>query len=133
MFILLISNAVQNAMVGPDTSLLGGLIAAATLFAVNYVLKYILYKFPRLSKAIEGEALMLVYKGVPNEANMRKAEISMDEVMEAIREHGVAEIEEVDLAVLEKDGNISVLSEDFQNRSYKKRKSNRQLTKEQGS
>src|SRR5476649_2158247 len=52
-FILLISNAVQNAMVGPDTSLVGGLIAAGALFAANFTLKNILYRNERLNKLIQ--------------------------------------------------------------------------------
>src|SRR5260221_4617730 len=54
-FILLISNAVQNAMVGPSTSLSGGLIAAATLFAVNYVLKIFLFRSKSLTKLLQGD------------------------------------------------------------------------------
>ena len=60
-FILLISNAVQNAMVGPDTSLDGGLVAAGSLFAVNYTLKRILYKSKKLSSLLQGEAMPLIY------------------------------------------------------------------------
>src|SRR5436190_24279475 len=62
-FILLISNSVQNAMVGPSTSLMGGLIAAATLFALNYLLKLFLYKSKTLSKVLQGGPVMLVHKG----------------------------------------------------------------------
>ncbi|MBJ7427773.1 MAG: DUF421 domain-containing protein, partial [Bacteroidia bacterium] len=61
--ILLISNAVQNAMVGPDSSLSGGLVAALTLFALNYIIKLITYKSKFISNILEGEPMMLVYKG----------------------------------------------------------------------
>src|SRR6218665_1618865 len=61
-FILLISNAVQNAMVGSDSTLVGGLAAATGLFLINYVLKIIDYRFPQFSKAIQGEGIMLVYE-----------------------------------------------------------------------
>lgn len=65
---------------------------------------------------------MLVYNGVVNNKNIKDSMITMDELMEAIREHGVSKIEDVDLAILEVDGNISVLTHDFQNRSNRKRK-----------
>ena len=116
-FILLISNAVQNAMVGPDTSLLGGLCAAGTLFVLNFLLKWIMYRFPKLSDLVQGEAIMLIYNGEVIKNNLGKTKISMEELNEALREHGVSSVDEVNLAVLEKDGNISVLSGDFQVRS----------------
>ena len=61
-FILLISNAVQNAMVGSDTSLLGGLVAAFALFATNYIFKMILFKSRKGSEFIQGKAILLVYE-----------------------------------------------------------------------
>ena len=62
---------------------------------------------------------MLVYQGRVNDVNMRRARLSTNELMEAIREHGVARLADVNLAVLEVAGNISVLSNDFQTRSTK--------------
>lgn len=121
-FILLISNAVQNAMVGPDTSLLGGLCAAGTLFAMNFLLKYAMYRFPLLSTAIQGHAIMLIYNGQVLDDNLVKARISVNELEEAAREHGVKSITEVNLAVLEVDGNISVLSDDYQTKTRRKKK-----------
>lgn len=116
-FVLLISNAVQNAMVGSDTSLLGGLCAAATLFLLNFALKWVIFHFSRVSKLVQGQAVMLIYNGVINLENLRKTKISMEELEEALREHGVSSAKEVNLAVLELDGNISVLSNNFMTRS----------------
>jgi uncharacterized membrane protein YcaP (DUF421 family) len=124
-FIMLLSNAVQNAMVGSDTSLLGGLVAAATLFAVNAVFKECMYRLPWFGKVMQGDSLMLVYQGKVNDANMRKARLTTNELFEAIREHGVAKISDVNLAVLEVDGNISVLSNDFQDKTTKAVRKNR--------
>lgn len=126
-FVMLISNAVQNAMVGADSSLIGGLIAAGALFIVNYILKILTYKFPRISKVIQGDAILLIYKGKLISKNVAKAKLSMDEIMEAIREHGVYSIEEVDLAVLEVDGNISVLSNEFRHKTSRKIKSHNKI------
>ena len=116
-FILLISNSVQNAMVGPDISLTGGIIAALTLFVINYLLKLLLFRNKKVSQFLQGKALTLIYKGVLNEENLKRAEITFDEIMAVIREHGVEEIRHVDLAVLEVDGNISVISDDFKRKS----------------
>src|ERR1700744_1423911 len=74
-FILLISNAVQNAMVGSDTSLRGGLIAAGALFLTNYILKRVLYKNKRLDEILQGKSLMLIYDGQVQQHNCAHAEI----------------------------------------------------------
>ena len=118
-FILLISNAVQNAMVGPDSTLSGGLVAASTLFVMNYILKYLQYKFPGFGKVVEGDAIMLIYKGKVFDDHLKKAQMTVDELLEAVREHGVPTVKKVDLAILEVDGNISVLSNEYQKKTSK--------------
>jgi len=130
-FILLISNVVQNAMTGPDTTLSGGLTGAAALFIVNYILKFLEFRFPIVGKAIQGESVMLIYKGKVHRKNLEKVKITMDELIEAIREHGVTTIEEVDLAVFEVDGNISVLSDQFKRKSSRRRKARKLISKNQ--
>jgi uncharacterized membrane protein YcaP (DUF421 family) len=129
-FILLISNSVQNAMVLGDNSLTGGVLAALTLFIVNFFMKYLQLRFPWFSKAIQGEPIMLVYHGKILDSHLRLARISKDEVLEAIREHGVASEKEVDLAILEVDGNISVLSHEYSKKSNRRRKAHKILKKE---
>jgi len=129
-FIMLLSNAVQNAMVGPDTSLPGGLVAAATLFVVNTVFKECMYRIPWFGRVMQGDSLLLVYQGKVNDANMRKARLTTNELLEAIREHGVAGISDVDLAVLEVDGNISVLSNDFRTKTTRTVRKGRQPKKQ---
>ena len=116
-FILLISNSVQNAMVGEDTSLSGGLLAAVSLFSINFLLKKILYKHPAVSEFLQGKTVLLIHKGVVQLDKLAKAEISPQELQAAIREHGVTDASHVDLAMLEVDGNISVISEDFSKKS----------------
>lgn len=130
-FILLISNAVQNAMVGPDSTLSGGLVAASTLFIMNYIFKYLQYKFPKFGKVVEEDAIMLVYKGKVIEKHLEKARITQDELMEAIREHGVPTVKEVDLAILEVDGNISVLSNEYQKKTVKRCKGHKVVSSKQ--
>jgi len=128
-FILLISNAVQNAMVGQNTSLTGGLVAASALFVVNFVLKEAMYRFSKLSKLLQGDELMLIYNGVLNMRNLKRARLSIDEIEEAVREHGVSDVKNVNLAVLEVDGNISVLSDNYNFKSVRKRKAHKTINK----
>jgi len=130
-FILLISNSVQNAMVGSNTTIWGGLVAATALFVVNFIMKQAIYRFPSMSKFIQGEAIMLVYKGNIKIDNMHRTRITHEELMEAVREHGVTSITEVDLAILEVDGNISILSNDFHRKTNRKRKVHKAITKQQ--
>ena len=130
-FILLISNAVQNAMVGPDSTLTGGLVAAASLFVVNFILKKLQFRFPKFGKAIQGETIMLVFQGKILSSHMKIAGITEDELMEVIREHGIASVSEVDLAVLEVDGNISVLSTELRKKTTRRRKAHKIISKNQ--
>jgi uncharacterized membrane protein YcaP (DUF421 family) len=128
-FILLISNSVQSAMVGSNTTLLGGLVAAASLFVANWLLRNLLFKVKRINQFIQGSAIMLIYKGKVIQKHMEQTKISTDELDAAIREHGVDDVKDVDLAVLEVDGNISVLSHNFTKRSMRKRLLHRMLNK----
>lgn len=110
--LLLLSNAVQNAMVGPDSSLLGGAVAAIVLLLLNYLLAELSGFNRRFRKFVQGEPTLLIHNGQCLQAHIAKEHISMDELNRALREHGVSSIEEVSLAVLEVDGAISVLKYD---------------------
>ena len=118
-FVLLISNTVQNAMVDPDPfQFKAGLVAAGCLFVLNYLLNIIGYKFAWFEKLLSGEPVLLIYKGKINEVNLRREQISINDLLESIREHGSHSIKDVDLAILETDGNISILSNDYKQKSY---------------
>ncbi|MBZ5566804.1 MAG: DUF421 domain-containing protein [Acidobacteriia bacterium] len=110
--LLLISNAVQNAMTGPDTSLLGGIVAAATLLVVNYLVAEVSGKDRRLRRVIEGSPTLLVHNGQVLESHLAREHVSHDELMRALREHGIGDLGDVALAVLEVDGSISALKYD---------------------
>lgn len=116
--LLLISNAVQNAMVGENTSLEGGLIAALVLFLANFLLKKLMFHNPKVKTFLESDPVILIKDGKVLEENLKNAEISMDELEESIREHGVENINQVKLSVMEVDGNISVISFDNNQTSY---------------
>jgi len=110
--LLLLSNSVQNAMTGPDTSLAGGAVAACTLLVVNYGVAAVSGSNRRLRRLIEGEPSLLVHDGKVIEAHMARERVSMDELHRALREHGINSCDQVALAVLEVDGSISCLKYD---------------------
>ncbi|WP_306350245.1 DUF421 domain-containing protein [Flavobacterium sp. '19STA2R22 D10 B1'] len=110
--ILLISNSVQNAMVGNDTSLWGGLAAASVLFVINYVLKKLMFKSKLLTSFIQDKPEILVHNGKIEFATLSKLGITSDELTEAMREHGVQYYKDIRLAMLEINGNISIISGD---------------------
>jgi len=110
--LLLISNAVQNAMTGPDTSLLGGVVAASTLLLLNYLIAEVSGGNRRFRKFVEGQPSLLVHDGEVITSHMAKEHVSMDELQSALREHGIASYHDVALAVLEVDGSISCLKYD---------------------
>jgi uncharacterized membrane protein YcaP (DUF421 family) len=110
--LLLLSNSVQNAMTGPDTSLLGGAVAAATLLILNYFVANLSGGSRRFRKLVEGEPSLLIHDGKIVESHMAKERVSMDELHRALREHGLNSCSQVALAVLEVDGSISCLKYD---------------------
>ncbi|AZB11223.1 DUF421 domain-containing protein [Chryseobacterium tructae] len=110
--LLLISNAVQNAMVGPDTSLQGGLIAALVLFVANFILKRLMFSNRSFEAFMQDEPVILIRDGVADQTALNRVKITENELEEAIREHGIEDIKNVKLSVLEVDGNISVVSQD---------------------
>lgn len=109
--ILLLANAVQNAMVGPDTSLTGGIVAAAALLAVNWVVGRLRLRFGWFEREIRGSATLLVNDGHFVEDHMRHEGLDADDIYMAMREHGVDELDQVKAAILEVDGTISIVPE----------------------
>jgi uncharacterized membrane protein YcaP (DUF421 family) len=110
--LLLLSNSVQNAMTGPDTSLAGGAVAAATLLIMNYGVAGLSGRNRKLRRLIEGQPSLLVHDGKVIEPHMARERVSMDELNRALREHGISSCDQVALAVLEVDGSISCLKYD---------------------
>ena len=110
--ILLISNAVQNAMVGSNSSLQGGLVAALVLFVLNFILKKIMYNSKTITDLVQDKPEILIHDGTIDFKALSKLQITSQELEEAIREHGVETYKEVKLAMMEIDGNISVISGD---------------------
>lgn len=107
--ILVISNAVQNAMVGPDTSLTGGLVSAATLLTINFVVSWLRYRFKFIRYWVEGAPTLLIEDGAFLKENMQREYLAEDELLMAMREHGVDRLDQVAKAMLEVDGSISIV------------------------
>jgi uncharacterized membrane protein YcaP (DUF421 family) len=107
--LLLISNAVQNAMTGPDTSVSGGIVAAVTLLLLNATMNQMVWRNRKVRHMVEGSPTLLVRHGRIIKENLDKEKVSVDSLTQALREHGVASVTDVSVAVLEIDGSISVL------------------------
>ncbi|PBJ07291.1 DUF421 domain-containing protein [Flavobacterium sp. ACN6] len=124
--ILLISNSVQNAMVGPDTSLVGGLVAALVLFVINFVIKKLTRRYKFFGNLLLDKPEVLIHDGKLDFKALSRLDISDEELKEAMREHGIEFFKNVKLAMLEIDGTISIISEDKKHlkQTHYKRKHN---------
>ena len=107
--ILVIANAVQNAMTGGDNSLIGGILAAATLTFVNIAVGRWGARMPLFRRLVASEPTLLLQDGKPIKENMEKERIDLQELEMAVREHGIPELSQVAAAVLEEDGSISII------------------------
>lgn len=105
--LLLLSNTVQNAIIGADNSLVGGLVGAAVLFGVNEALVRFSYHNPRARRMIEGKAEELVRDGKLLTSALKRNLISREELMAAARKQGVHHLEEVECARIEVSGALS--------------------------
>ena len=123
--VVVISNAVQNALTGGDVTLFGGIVSAVTLLAINRGFTSLLTRFGWAERRMVGEPVVLVADGQIQLQQMRRQGVDREELMAALREHGVAAPDEVRLAVLEVDGTISVVPNDA--RVFRTRRSIRGL------
>ena len=119
--LLIVSNAVQNAMIGPDTSLAGGLIGAATLLALNYLLSLLTARYNIFGREVLGDPTVLINDGHLVTDNLRRERVDPDDVLMAMREHGVEDIGKVKHAILETDGTISIVTNDTPTSRTKRR------------
>jgi uncharacterized membrane protein YcaP (DUF421 family) len=130
--ILLISNSVQNAMVGPDTSLWGGLVAALVLFVINFIIKKLTRKYKVFGELLLDKPEVLIHNGKLDFKALSRLDISNDELKEAMREHGIEYFTEVKLCMLEIDGTISIISEnrkELKQSHYKRKHNHKNLRK----
>jgi uncharacterized membrane protein YcaP (DUF421 family) len=110
--LLLLSNSVQNAMTGPDTSLAGGAVAAVVLLTLNYLVAELSGLNRRFRRMVQGAPSLLIHDGEMLLDHMQREHLTVDEVMRALREHGIGSVGEVAIGVLEVDGSLSFLKKD---------------------
>jgi uncharacterized membrane protein YcaP (DUF421 family) len=109
--VLLVANSVQPAVTGPDSSLAGGLVIIITLVVVNFGVAQ-LDRNPRFHHLFSPAPTVIVQDGQCLAHCLRREGISQEEVEMAMREHGIGQLSEVKLAVLESDGSISIVPDD---------------------
>ncbi|GAC1549475.1 MAG: DUF421 domain-containing protein [Herpetosiphon sp.] len=112
--IIVLANAVQNAMVGDDTTLLGGITAAVTLLVLNRLFGLLLASSPKLERRMVGDPVLILNDGHLLPDRLQREGITREQVQEALREHGLTEFKQARLCVLEVDGTISVVPRDAQ-------------------
>lgn len=106
--ILLISNAVQNSMNGGDNSLTGGIILAVVLIALSTAISFLAFRSPFMSILFEGSPALLVHRGKMIRKHMVKERLSPQELKVLLRKQGFHHLAEIETAILEADGTLSV-------------------------
>ena len=108
--LLILSETVQNSLIGDDTSLVGGLISAATLVALSYGMSVLTFHSKIAERLLEGTPKILVRNGRRRSDEMERQRISLSELTEALRHQGCTNITKVRAAILENDGKITVIT-----------------------
>lgn len=106
--LLSLSNTVQNAMIGDDNSVTGGIIGAFALLAINWVLTLVLFKSPKLDRVVEGTETVLIRHGVVDQDAMKKEALTELELKSVIHKQGLNDYTEVEKCVLEPNGTFYV-------------------------
>jgi uncharacterized membrane protein YcaP (DUF421 family) len=106
--LLSLSNTVQNAIIGNDNSITGGLIGALSLLATNWLLVRVLFKMPQVNRALEGSETVLIHRGKVDGAAMKKETLTEIELLSVIHKQGLNEFAEVEKCVLEPNGTFYV-------------------------
>ena len=107
--LLVLSNAVQNSMNAGDNSLVGGMIAATTLIAMNYVVAMLTFRSKKAEALIEGRPQVLIHNGKLFESVLTDARMTHHELNAALRQAGCLSMEDVHCAMLENNGAVSVI------------------------
>jgi uncharacterized membrane protein YcaP (DUF421 family) len=106
--LLSLSNTVQNAIIGDDNSVTGGIVGAFSLLAINWLLMKLLYRAPKLTAALEGKASTIIRGGVLDEAEMRRQTMTHEDLISVLNKNGFNEISDVHVCVLEPNGTFFV-------------------------
>jgi uncharacterized membrane protein YcaP (DUF421 family) len=107
--LLTLSNTVQNAIIGDDNSLSGGLIGATTLLGINHFVNRLIYSSPKLDQILEGDQTVLIRDGIVDEGACHKEFVTRSELEAAAHRQGFTSLEEIAKAVLEPGGTITIV------------------------
>jgi uncharacterized membrane protein YcaP (DUF421 family) len=107
--LLTLSNILQNAMIGNDNSLAGGVLGAAVLLSANLALAHVVFRSRNVERVVEGAPSVLVSDGKLQPGAMKKFLITEQDVLSAVRREGLERIDDVRLVILEPNGLISVI------------------------
>ena len=110
--LLLASNALQNALIGEDNSVTGGVLGASTLFAANYLFVRITYRNARVRRVLEGRPRILLRNGKLDRNAMRKEVITEEELVDQLLDKGMSDLKDVGLIILETNGKLVFLTPD---------------------
>jgi uncharacterized membrane protein YcaP (DUF421 family) len=119
-FLLLVANAVQPAMTGPDNSLTGGVVIIAALIFLNFAIGFLQVRVPFINRLVAAPSVVVARDGKWLPDVLKREGVTDDEFMAALREHGVGSVKEARLVTLEADGSLSVVSND-QAKQHRKR------------
>lgn len=108
-FVLLVANAVQPSMTGPDTSLGGGLLIILILLLLNFGVSFLRLRVPWFNRLVEPASVVVAKDGAWDLRELRRQGISMQEAEAALREHELTSVKDTRLVVLEADGSLSVV------------------------
>ncbi len=109
LLLILLGNAVQNALLGQDTSVSGGLLLAATLIVLNFLVGWITTRSPAAERLMEGEPVVLARHGQLLHAVLRRELVSKADFARAMRDAECENVDEVDVALLETNGHITII------------------------
>ena len=107
--LLILSNVIQNAVIGNDNSLGGGLLGAVVILTLNAIVVEVTYRFKRVRRLLESQPTLLIHNGRVLGENLRRERITLDELQAALHRNGVVEPRQVRYAILEENGGISVI------------------------
>lgn len=109
---LIISESVSAALTGGDNSVTAGLISVTTFVTANYAMDFIMFKSDKAEKILDGEAKMIIKDGQINEKVRQQEKITYDEIASVLREHGVKKISDINYAMVETNGQISIVEDE---------------------
>lgn len=112
LLLLIMSEGIQNSLVGDEKSITGGLVTVGILVLLNTVMNKLIFHSKKAEMILEGSPTVLIENGILRQEALKKEKITDDELHESLREHGVLNIEDVRRATMENDGSISVVRRD---------------------